>query len=465
MSTLAIEINDAGLTVADGDRVLAVEPGYALLDGGRVLTGEAAFGQARLQPRRVSNRYWSQLSLAPGSAGIEGPGNAAELAYAQLRALWERFRTQADDVVLTVPAYYDTEQLGLLLGLAEECGMPVRAMVDSAAAASLRPYPGRQLLYVDAGLHRVSVIPLEQGAEVTAQQERGLEAVGLAAFSDLLAKRLAEIFVWSTRFDPFHEAASEQQLYDLLPGCLERLQTEEHTETTLSYGGETFTVDVQREQLLGVTAGFYRALLQLISSARQSDASLVVQLSDRIAGLPDVQDELARLDDARVVTYSAGHAPRAVLKGVDGIPAPAGQVKLLRHFVWRDAPADSGVEPAGAAAPARPRPAADGPLPTHVVYRGIARRVDGDGILVGRAAVDGRRTIVIDEHGDGVSRSHCELVLRDGEVKLRDLSRHGTFVNEKRVAGEHTLRPGDVLRIGSPGVELQIVAVETHNGA
>jgi hypothetical protein len=463
MATLAIEINDAGLTVADGDRVIAVEPGYALLDGGRIVTGEPAFGQARLQPRRVSNRYWNQLSLSPGSAGLEGSANAAELAYAQLQALWQRLRARADDVVLTVPGYYDTEQLGLLLGLAEECGMPVRAMVDAAAAASLRPYPGRQLLYVDAGLHRVSVIALEQGDEVTAGRERGLEAVGLAAFNDLLAKRLAEIFVWSTRFDPFHEAASEQQLYDLLPACLERLQTEPRTEATLTFGGETFTVDVEREQLLGVTAGFYRALLQLIAGARESEASLVVQLSDRVARLPDVHEELARLDDAQVVSYSAGHAPRALLKAIDRLPETADQVKLLRHFVWRDAPAEHA--PARAAPPPRARRGDDGPRPTHVVYRGIARRVDGDGIVIGRAAADGRRAIVVEERSDGVSRSHCELVLRDGEMKLRDLSRHGTFVNEKRVAGEYALRAGDVVRIGSPGVELQIVALESQDGA
>ena len=51
-------------------------------------------------------------------------------------------------------------------------------------------------------------------------------------------------------------------------------------------------------------------------------------------------------------------------------------------------------------------------------------------------------------------------MLRDGELKLRDLSRYGTFVNERKVAGEAALRPGDVVRVGSPGVELRAVVVE-----
>ena len=59
-----------------------------------------------------------------------------------------------------------------------------------------------------------------------------------------------------------------------------------------------------------------------------------------------------------------------------------------------------------------------------------------------------------------MSRVHCEVVLRDGELKLRDLSSYGTFVNERKVAGETTLERADVIRIGSPGAELHVVDVE-----
>jgi pSer/pThr/pTyr-binding forkhead associated (FHA) protein len=67
--------------------------------------------------------------------------------------------------------------------------------------------------------------------------------------------------------------------------------------------------------------------------------------------------------------------------------------------------------------------------------------------------------MVPDNHS-GVSRVHAEIQLRDGELKLRDLSRYGTYVNEKKVAGEVVLQPGDVVRVGSPGIELRAVVVE-----
>jgi predicted component of type VI protein secretion system len=59
-----------------------------------------------------------------------------------------------------------------------------------------------------------------------------------------------------------------------------------------------------------------------------------------------------------------------------------------------------------------------------------------------------------------VSRAHCEVVLRDGELRLKDSSRYGTFVNEKRIAGETVLQRADVIRVGSPGALLEVVSVE-----
>lgn len=463
MSKLSIEINDAGIVVADANAVLANEPGYALVEKDGIVTGAAAYGQARLKPRQVSNRYWAELSLDSGTAGVAGVPNAAELAFAQLTALWKRFGERGEDVVLVVPSHYSTEQLGLLLGLAQECGMPVRAMIDAAAAASTRPYMGHQLMYVDAGLHRASATGLEQGAEVSVRREQGLEAAGLAGLNDVLARRVAELFVLATRFDPFHEAESEQLLYDRLPEWLQQFHSAEQAELALPYGGDEFRVEVAREQLLSVAAGFYRALVQLIAQNREPGQSLVVQLSDRLAGLPGLAAALARLDEARVVLLPPGHAAQSVLLPSDVFDRSRDDVKLLKHLRWREQATEPGGEREEASRSRAQR--SDEGLPTHVVYRGIAYRVDGQGLVIGRAPLDGRRVIVVDDQNSGVSRAHCELVFRDGELRLRDLSRFGTFVNERRISGEVALRPADVIRIGSPGAELSIVMLEDGHGA
>ena len=465
MSTLAIDINDANLVIADESGVLAAEPGYALVADGEILTGYDAYAQARLRPRDCSNRYWENLSLEEGSAGLEGVEHTAQLAFAQLENLWKRYGGEDKDALLIVPDHYSREQLGLLLGLAQECGMPVRSLVNTAVAASARPYPGRQLIYLDAGLHRVSATTLEQATDVAAKTEQAIDGVGLASLTDLWAKRVAEIFVLSTRFDPFHDADSEQLVYDRLPMWLQSLQEEDRAELKLPHGGKELCVEVKRDQLLGVAAGFYRALVQLIAQCRSSGDSLVVQVSHRLLGLPGVVNELSRLDDAQILSLAVGEAALGALQNLDNIAANPEQVKLLKRLPWRAegaplAPVAKPTAPdtARESVHRRERPA------THIVYRGVAFPVDGNGLLIGRESQTGRRTIVLNGEHSGISRSHCELVRRDGELKLRDLSQYGTFVNEKRVSGDLAIQPADVIRIGSPGEELQAIVMEETDG-
>ncbi len=464
MSTLAIDINDANLIVADDTGVLATEPGYAVVGRDGVLTGKEAYAQARLRPRETSNRFWQNLSLDENSAGLDGVANTAQLAFAQLESLWKQYGGQGHDAVLVVPDHYSREQLGLLLGLAVECEMPVRSLVNSAVAASPRPYPGQQLVYLDASLHRVSVTTLDQGDEVAALDERVIDGAGLSSLMDLWAKRVAELFVLSTRFDPFHGAESEQLVYDNLPHWLELLQDDESAELTLPHGEKEVTVDVSRDQILGVASGFYRAIVQLLAQTRSGHDRLVVQVSHRLLQLPGVMSELARLDDAHFVALAEGEASLGAIKSLAAISS-GDQVKLLKRLPWREAAvelersvdAPAPVELSKTAA--KPEPAA-----THIVYRGVAIPVDANGLLVGREESEGRRTIVLNGDHGGVSRSHCEFVRRDGELRLKDLSQFGTYVNEKRVAGDLVIQPADVIRIGTPGEELQAVLLEADHG-
>jgi hypothetical protein len=456
MAAVAIEINDSSLIVANEAGVLAVEPGFARVEGGRIVTGEQARASARLQPRQTSNRFWSALSMDLGSAGADIGKSAAELAYAQLKSWWERAGAGVTDAVLVVPGGYRTEQLGLLLGLAQECAIPVRALVDTAAAASVRPYPNCQLVYVDAGFYRVSVSLLEQGSEAQVRAEHAL-GQGLAGVTDAFARRIADHFVRATRFDPFAHAATEQALYDRLPEWLGAFEREERIEVALEHRGETYRVTAGRDAVLAVAEGFYRAVVQLIAQHRDAETSLVVQVSDRLAALPGFIGELKRLDDSRIERLPSGHAARSVLLA-ESIVAARGDVKLLKRVPWREPPLEevAGAERMMAEPPplfARAKP------PTHLVYRGLAYRVDAAGLAIGREADARRRTVILDGES-GVSRLHCEVVLRDGELKLRDLSSYGTFVNERKVAGETALKRGDVVRIGSPGAELTVVEVE-----
>lgn len=55
-----------------------------------------------------------------------------------------------------------------------------------------------------------------------------------------------------------------------------------------------------------------------------------------------------------------------------------------------------------------------------------------------------------------LSARHCEILLLNGQLMLRDLSTNGTFVNgsRKRLAGDHVLRHGDRIGLGNYLIEV-----------
>jgi hypothetical protein len=291
-----------------------------------------------------------------------------------------------------------------------------------------------------------------------------LERIGLAGLMDAFARRIGELFVLETRYDPFHHAATEQRLYDALPAALDQVDSDGRGTVAIEHEGETFEVEVERTDLLGAVQGYYRAARQFIAQSRLAHSGLVIQLSERLATLPGFEEELGKLDGATIVALEPGFAARAVLQAADALGLDDPGVRLFRHLPWREAEAD--------APPAKPKltptvaaPVAAESRPTHVVYAGIAYAVNGEGLLVGRGRLENRRGILIESRAEGVSRTHCELTVVDGELRLRDLSSYGTFVNDRRIDGEQLLKPADVIRVGSPGAELTVIRVEQADGA
>ena len=100
-----------------------------------------------------------------------------------------------------------------------------------------------------------------------------------------------------------------------------------------------------------------------------------------------------------------------------------------------------------------------GPVPTHVLLSGRAHALGAGPLLLGADPGPGRG-LVISGAPAGISRRHCTLERRADEVVVRDHSRFGTFVNGTRVTGTAILAAGDRLRLGTPGVVLELVAVD-----
>lgn len=464
MSTLALDLADGGLLgLTDGGAVLGPNPGCALVggDGGAALFGEAALRRSRLQPRRVARGYWSSLGETPLGPPFPEGLRPADLAYEQLRGLWAMARPGVREVVLAVPGHYGQRQLGLVLGIAAAMDLPVVGLVDAALAAASAGFPEGQILHLDLGQDHALVTEIRQAEELSRERVAVIDRWGLGELRERQLRAAAAAFVHATRFDPLHDAATEQALFDRLPGLLETLAREERAVLAVPAPDRELSIELTRCEVEGWTARLADELVQQVSVLKTSGEPASVLVTPRAAALPGL---LARLGEARGVVLAllpAQAAAAGALRQRDAVRSPEGGLRLALRLPRPSAPEGT----VGGAAmlrppspPARRTAGPDSRRPTHVLLGSQARAITAEPLVIGTAPPATGRALVLEGETAGISRVHCRLVESAGQTLVEDLSTWGTYLNGEKVPARAVLAAGDRLRLGSPGVELLLIA-------
>jgi hypothetical protein len=457
---LALELNDAQLilalpTGADEARIVASAPGVACVTDAQLLTGAQAAHQAKLQPQRSYHRYWQDLSADPLGRPHRPQLSAADLAFEQLRTLLQAANDADRRLMIAVPAGYTRDQLGLLLGIAAEAGVAETGLVDAAlAACALAPVPVH-VMHLELHRHRVVVTTVEREGRGARRARFELDGSwGLQRLEQLCIELVAGNFVKQTRFDPLYRAQTEQILADGVRGWLQALHTDEAVPISLALGTENPQTEFTRSQWLTAAEPCFAALLQLVQSARPAGQQLELRVGSCAQSLPGL---IARLQDLNSCAVTL-------------LPEGASALGALRHH----ASILRGAEPALVCQlPLEQQPSAERPLvsprtragqsATHVLYGGRAWPLHSEPLTVGTQVPEGQRALPLPPGLPGVSRAHCRLVLRDGIACIEDLSSYGSFVNEQRVHGHAELQRGDRLRLGAPGIVIEIIQlVDEH---
>ena len=443
MATIGIEIVDAGLIAArDGARV-AASPGVALVEGTVITTGEAAAAAARLKPALVNDRYWSDLSASSLARAEDSDVSHADLARAQLAALWGAAAQPADEAALAVPGTMRPRELGLLLGIARHLGIPVAGLVDSAVAAAAGIPARATVLHLDVQLYQAVLTEMQGATVLRRRRVQAAQRAGMKAMYSAWAQVVAEALVRRTRFDPLHLAATEQQLHQRLPEWLAALATREAFDATIETDGSSFTATVRREQFTLAAEAWYAQLAELVRGGHRADEPATVALSARAALLPALAERLGSLPGLELVVLPDTAAATAAAAHVAAL-GPAEPPALV-----------TALPRANAAAGGERRRHVD-IAATHLILEGRAYAISEEPLVVGAGEGEGRRIAV---EGAGISRSHCTLLRDRGRALVRDHSRYGSFVNGERVERETELGAGDRLRDGTPGVVLELVTV------
>jgi hypothetical protein len=455
--TLALELNDAGLVLAGGGELLAEEPGIAMLDSTVPETGVAAARRARLRPVFAETRHWQDLADAPLVRPMPAARTLAEVAYAQLTALARVASGHGKEMLFAVPAAYTRDQLALLLGMAREAGWEPVGLLDAALAAVAREPAPAHLLHLDIGLHQATVSVFEHGGALRRLRYELLPQHGWLPLQQSWLDMISSVFVRRTRFDPLHDAGSEQKLCDGLPAWLTAAATGERVTIELPTAAGPLAVDIAAAEFIATASPHYDSYLRAVQRARPAGGELHLRLSHRCAGLPGLVERLGELRDVEIGTLPRGAAALGALAFEHEIRRDPRQLALVQHLSVPALGAAGETTGARRAVPTDMRP-------THLVHLSRAYGLSGRPLTLGADVPRDRRGVRIDA-GPGVSRMHCSLRYRDGgEVWLEDHSTYGTFVNDERITGRVELRAGDRLRIGTPGVECELVRAVNDDG-
>lgn len=400
-------------------------PGFVLWDKNAYQFGEAAREQARLRPRDSNTRFWWQLGTQPLQPSLGPARHTADLVHAHLTDI-HKASGAPDGIALAVPDSMPREQLSLLLGVAQTCSFTVTGLVSRsvllASSSSLIANHSR-VLHVETQLNQTVANELSiDGDRVTLTRSTPLPSCGLLALQERCVVAIASAFIQQTRYDPRRAAASEQQLYNMLPEVLGEIA---------SKGEASVDIDGNRCRVTAtVLASVCDRLLSGLASAR-GDESTPVLIDPELQSLPGIQSL-----SGEVAALAADHLWSSWEQQRDHVKAASDDLHLIDKLPSRveaqtpvdKAPLEEPPVATKADSPAASAPiASTGPKATHVLLGTKAMPLHGDKVELGGAFA---------------------LRISNGQWSLHG---EGGLINGLPSSPAQGLELGDTLSLGSTG--------------
>jgi hypothetical protein len=393
----------------------------------------------------------AMLGIAPAGGGL----HAAQSMQSLVQALRDQIGTGGEaGLWVAVPPQSDSAGLGAALRELRAAGFAVQGFVDRATvlAAWLRQ-PGHCAV-LDLARQSLSIsLVANDGAAAALRrtvQLPGGEAALHAAWLALAAGTLVQ----QTRFDPLHDQRHEAQLRQLLPALAAQAEHAGQGSGVFEAGSRSLPLTLARDQFVTAAAGWLQPLAIALQAISAATDDCVVLLPMSMLDIPGVADLLAAARFAAVFGIAEGLPACAASLLPAASAAPSGGVQFLTRVPLFAEPADPAV-----LVPLALRDQQGAVMATHVIYRGRALPIPPAGLVIGRdpgaAAV-----LQLPDGVAGVSRRHCTLRRDGGRTQIVDHSSFGSFIDGVRVRGRALLLAGCVLRLGEPGIELPLVALD-----
>lgn len=475
MPYLALEVDDRAVAIAADGQVLSSAPS-AVFDGtGGTTVGDNAWRELRVRPRAISTRHLGALLTNRGASG-----RAEALLQAELK---QRFAaqviTEGRRMWIVAPAQAEAAGLAALLGITRRMGLPVEGFIDSATVTAAAIGSEQGTIVLELGLHHAAATSVDCiGSQARRRRTVRFERGGLIELYQVWLELVSSTMVKRTRFDPLHDAATEQHVFESMPALALQAADAGSVTASITRRADRFEIELTRDQFAQAAQPIYRAMLNLLHQLRPAGVPAAIAMPQLAAQLPGLREQLEQFVGCELVAIPDGFAASATsLLDLPAPPADENALVLLRRVPlvppaeMANRPQDSsssnagepsrtaGTHPATIFREALGRRRCSGPAPSHVLWEGRAYPLQPDSLVVGRESTTNPRRIALPDGLAGVSRRHCTFVHEGDEMVLLDHSSFGTFVNGERVQERVRIYAGDRVRLGEPGVELTLIAV------
>jgi hypothetical protein len=373
-------------------------------------------------------------------------------------------------IVLAVPAYLTTDQVHLLAALAHKARWPLAGTISAPLAAGLaahaeHPYTGTAVV-IDTDGHALTLTTLlAEAGQTHVRDTRILPHLNLRAWKDRLLAAVADRCIRQSRRDPRDSAVAEQALYDDLEGVFEACRQGRMIELVVQTPSWYQNLILQPEEVVQFCAPLIRPVEDALEAVRAATKPnepphvvLLTAAAGRLPGLAaalqDCLNDLAPRPNpisedfgAHLLDDHESEPPLVTVLSADAAARAAHALagRFLRGELTGHQGSSAPIPP--------PQPLDAGPARLH--FR-------GQDFLLNRATFTlGRQPscdLVFDSDAyPAVSGWHCEIIYDHRSFVLRDRSRHGTLVNDRPVAQQVMLSPGDWIRLGPEGPLLRFL--------
>ena len=454
MSLRVLEFNDAGLRLSDDSGILLSSPGYALVLPKQIEFGESARSQSRINPLNSYNQFWHKLSLDPFSRPVAHYRHNADLAFSHLQDLAGAAELEGD-VLLAVPGSFSREQMGILLGLIRQSPFRAVGLVDSGLAATVDLPHSDSLIHVDLQLHQVVLSKLQRnGSELRRDSVIVVPGTGWVNLSDSLVQLATNAFIQQCRFNPQHNAESEQMLLDGVPQWLQdeasvRSGSEDERrsiEIRLTHNSNVHLANLPRNALATRLQSYYQKILQQLQLLDPTETVPLV-ISDRMQALPGLHEVLTGQQAARAIQVLSENAVGAACLRYSDVLTSAPEA--VRFVSQMRSEASSGKN-------TQTSTAAERPAPTHLLMQHQARS-----LAAGLFLCRGEQGLCLLQKNAASLPVIAELVHADGVYSLKPSAE--LQLNGRPVTATQTLQLGDVIRVKGQPEAIELIRVQDHD--